>query len=1026
MEGAVGTACRVVARRAPRVLLSAAFAVGLPAFVSAFVACAHDERHLAVAKSPAARSSTGPSAFRQYVIADPSTARPAGSILRLGGEAFGLTFDHVRVIIGRGEPRVAPDAPPDALTAGFAIPSRAGGGYLFATNMTLYRADTFDGPLRPLAKVPDTILSLSMGPKFALVRTQNGERWSLALPSGDRARLDPLGVADVEGLDDGRALALTDSGGAFASLDGGEHWLDLTAQLRSSPSRVRNLDGELFLVQASGAHRLEHDGRLSWFDSVGDDKPIEIRPKDPRWRGTESPLHAAFQTGVALDDGSALVLEGGDLVRVDIHSGELLSVVSGRLPADASCEGMSVPGDVLFVCSSSAPRSDTSFVVAHTLGDSPVIEQTFDGNGQFFASDDGGLAYDGSCQGSGPGSGEVACVRQPGGSWEEQETSRGGDGGIPSSGSVVRWIPRADGRVAALMLDPTPTLFEPRTGVRRDLPPEVKDFWTSTPSFGRKKSIRHRGPSIIDGSWSFVGTSLRGWQFRTTSVEISEEGRILRSPFGFQHVAEAGAYALGRTADGRLFQTSDHGASWLEVAPPPGGSAAGEVRSCTTAGCDLGAFYRVGWATVPAPPPSESRTVPPAPEVRRSRGLVLACRPTGTLQSKVLPTTTDSPEDFGLGNVRLPVATEKAEWAYFRYAVARGIVNPIHEPSSSDSDGQSVRALFSGFQTSREGEGIVVQGPNKNPAALKRALAYVPPFDPSGRVLRPTIAMSDVLAAGRAAGMSNDEVFEEDVIENASVLPITPHDPNVASDVLVQGTRGLYVATRGERTRTAFHVSAADGRAISAVALGADETAVLEVDGATGVEHVFKITASGLVDLFDVNATVSETSMYPANPDALAISSKGDLVVLRVPSGSEPSSELDPAYVITPGAGQKALAPWSTLRFAEDPACKSEPGGYRATIQLVAPWLRLASADLRGEDSPSIVRVRWTEQRVCLEGFEVRGSDVTVRRASASTPGNVTANAGTWIVGRGNVSARVAIGAGFEWRQPFECSLPAP
>jgi hypothetical protein len=191
-----------------------------------------------------------------------------------------------------------------------------GGGFLFWTENNVYRADTFDGVLRPIARTTDGIQNMSFAPKFALVRTKNGERWALGVPTGERAAVEPLGVSDVEGLDDGRALAFNDSGAAFSSLDSGAHWTDVTAQLHSSPTRVAMIDDELWLYEASGgALRLEPDGRLAAFDKQPPEPQPELRPHDPRWRGTEAPLRTALHVGASVDDSTAI----GDRRRAGRH-----------------------------------------------------------------------------------------------------------------------------------------------------------------------------------------------------------------------------------------------------------------------------------------------------------------------------------------------------------------------------------------------------------------------------------------------------------------------------------------------------------------------------------------------------------------------------------------------------------------------------------------------------------------------------------------------------------------------------------
>ncbi|HVH41839.1 MAG TPA: hypothetical protein VM925_05830 [Labilithrix sp.] len=1003
-------------------------------------ACAHEDRRSAhEPQAPPEPRSAATSAQSQYLIADPSSARGVAVALPLGSPGvFGLVVDRRRVLVGRGEPRVSIDATTEPIVGASKIPVRFGGGFLFWTANTLYRADAFDSVLAPLARVPEAIESISFAPKAVLVHTRDGARWGIGLPSGERAAIGPLGVTDVQALDDGRAVAWTDQGAVFTSTDHGAHWVDVTVQLKSAPAKVALVAGDLWVFEASaGASRVEVDGRLSWFDTAPSESSPELRPKDPRWRGGDAPLRAVLRAGAAIDDSTALVIDSGDLVRVDVRTGAVLSTVPGRLPPDASCEAVPVSGDVLFACTSRNAASGSAFVVGHTLAsDTPVVEQTFTGGGHFYAGDDGGLAYAGSCQGTSPGSADDGhvCVRMPGGVWEERDLSGLALDGGASDIHVARWVPRVDGHVVAILVGTHAGVYDPVATRLTPLDEEAQEIVArgaaSYPAFpgkpgrgGRYKRIL--SPSdVVDASWSFAsGDSLRGWQRHGESIELSPDGKLTRSPYSLD-VAHAGSMGLGLSKDGRLYQSSDHGASWIEVAAPPSGAEAIDLVSCTSAGCDLGAFYRVGWSARPPVPEPERSRAPAAPAIRRVRGLELACRAQGGVVSKVLARTNDSPDDLGLGVNRLPVASDRNEWSYVRNTVPRGIVSPIHALDGSDADNvTSLRALFSGFGTASDGDVITVAGPNKNAMSLRRGFSYVAPFDPVGRVVRTGLAMSDVVAAGRRAGMTAEEILAVDFTETGSVVPLTSVDPTAPSEVAIDNAEhGLIAIVRGERVRVAVRPSSTNASVVSGVVLGgaADESAFLELDS-SGVGRVFKIGPAGVTDLFDVNPAANET-YYPANPEALAVGSKGELVVLRMPSGSEPASALDPAYVLAPGTAPTALAPWSELKLADDPACKAEPGGYRAVLQLVGPWVRVTTPELRVEEAAMIARVRWTAKRVCLEGFEAKLPNANVRVPSGGSTGEPISIA-TWLVAKGSMFARVGVSEGVEWRQALECSV---
>lgn len=1001
-------------------------------------ACGHAAQGPTSGKNPTeTRQAPGPtSGPPQYIVADPSTRGSVVAIPLGGAGTLGLVVDKTRIVIGRGEPHVGVDVPEQPITAAVKIPTRFKGGFLFWTDNVVYRSDSFDGRLEPLARFPDSILDLSFAPKYLLVRTRNGERWAINPTTGERATVEPLGVVDIEGLDDGRALAFNDQGGFFSSVDHGAHWTDVTAHIKSSPQKVVVVDDELWLYETSGgAMRLESDGQLSTFDKQPPEKPTEMRPHDPRWRGAEAPLRAVFHYGASIDENTAVVIEQGDLARVDVRTGEITGFVAGKLPPDSRCEAVPTPSDILFACTSrGTPQSGyanaSSFVVSHTIsGDSPNVEQTFSIASRFYASDDGGLVFEGPCTGAPATSQDhVVCVRQPGGTWQDADLSAlGADAGFGTV-NVARWVPRGDGRVVALLMDPHPGIYDPKSGALEPIDDAAREALAqgSGALYGgrfRRHVMAFDGSNLVDWSWSYAASgALRGWQRHGGIVEIDGEGKMTRSPYAFD-IVNAGPYALGRTKEGRLYQSTDHGASWNEVATPPSGAASGELRGCTTAGCDLGGFYRIGWQA--RPPRAEVTPSParPAPEVRRTRPIELSCRPVGTVQSKSLRRTESSNDDLGLGANRLPVAGERNELAFVRNTIPRMIVNPLHDAPTGDSDNPSLRAILTGFATSHDGDTLVVSGPVKSANALRRGVSFVPPFDPAAPIKKGAIAMADVIAAGRHAGLTTEEILSDDMTESGAFALVTPSDPNGAGDLAFQHPRGLIAVVRAnERVKVAMRLPQNDSaNIVSGVSVSADDVAFLELES-TGVGHVFRTTGNSVTDLFDVSPTLANTEFYPANPDALAINAKGDLATIRTASGSDPSSTHDPALLMVPSMPPVALAPWSSLRLMDDPACK-EPG-WRTTLQVIMPWIRVTTPELRVDDIPMIARVKWNEKRVCLEGLEVKLPDVSMR--VANTGGNEPMKIGSWLVMRGTTYARVAISEGVEWRQSIECSIVPP
>jgi hypothetical protein len=968
----------------------------------------------------------------QYVLGDLAGGRPFVAVQLDRADVLGVILDGLRVVTAGAGARSAREVTDPPLVGVERVPRWLGGGFLFRSTTALYLADAFDGPLRPVVTLPAPIEKLSFGPRFLLVHASNGERWAIEPATGRRVPLVPAGLADVAAVE-GRAAALTDGGAALVSTNGGETWSDVTAQLRGRADRVVVLEDAAFIVEASGAALRVDADRVSLFDRPPAVKPVELRAKDPRWHADEPPLRRALRLGTPLDDRTALVVSDGDAVRINVTTGEIVGTTPGRLPPDATCEAMRADGDVLVACT--RPNGGGAFVAARTGADKALaIEQTFAASGQFYASDDGALAFGGPCARP-KASRSVVCVRSPGGTWQELDLEASlSDGGAAID--VVRWVPRADGDALGFVVGAQPSLVDARTG-------EVRAWRTDAlpaPAralFSDARRAAH-GTRVVDRTWSTTSQGgLRGWSDTGAAVEVSPEGAVTVSPFAFDRVATSGPFALARSREGRVWQSVDRGATWAEVAPPPGvqtGRAMPEPRGCSAVGCDLGAWYRVGWPEVPPPVVAPAAVAPPPERMPRPSLPVFACRRAGDTKTHGVPRTDGSPDDLGLGAVTIPTSTENGTNEIVRAAMGRlALVPPHGGVDALVSDYAAPRVVVWGPQTEATGEDrFVALATNKDPMALRRSLGFVLPFDPKATVRVAQLGTPDALAAARASGLRAADVLREDTTALSGLSLVTPLDPSAPGELLAASPLGLLTLLRGGATargRVALRTrSADDAMPVSAAQLPGDELAVLELEP-SGNGVVFKVGPNGTSDLFDVTAP-PRAGLYPANTDAVALGPKAEVATLRTSSGGEPPSALDPAVVLIPGAAPLVLAPWSTLKTADSAECRAEPGGFRATIATVRPWVKVAGDAHVDDDSPMFVRVRWTATRVCLEALEVRVADtdvkVTVRadRHDRGAPSPLDATVETWVVARfaGVPEAvRTAIVPGFELRQPMTC-----
>jgi hypothetical protein len=987
-----------------------------------------------------------PQAPPQYVIAEPGGSVRAVTPLP-SESATGVMLDGLRIVVRGPLMRAAKEVAEAPLIAAYTVPQRFGGGFLFRTRNAIYASDTWDGALKPIVSTPSDIVDVSFGPKWALVRGDGGERWAIALPSGAREPIAPVGLLEIGALDDGRAVAVVELGKLLVSSDAGASWKDATSQLRGRPDKIIVKDGALYVALAnSGAVRVEAGGQLAVFDRAPDTKP-KPKEKDPRWRTEEPPIRRAIRLGAPVDDQTAVVVVDGDVIRVNVFTGEIVGVTQGKLPPDGNCEAVKTSDDVVFVCTR---PNNVAFVVSHALGDKqPVIEQTFTAQGQFYVGDDGGIAFGGPCTRA-KASKQIVCVRGAQGNWQEYDLEgTNGDGGAPLD--VSRWIPRADGGAIGIVVGATWGVIDARSGELRTWTPDQLSAplrSALTPSaYGRYPYYygARADSRVSDRTWSITPAgTLRGWGVGANNgaFEISLDGTVTASPFSFDRVQSAGPFALSRTRDGRIWQSLDRGVTWSEVAAPPAAkpSSSVDVRSCSAVGCDLGAWYRIGWAAIAPSPPIAVTTAASPSEVKREPLPQLSCRPTGDAKKNAIGATESSPADYGLGANRVAVNDDKGDREYLRVAFGRAVPNPLRGSGDANETG-AVRAIVHGPATRFDDDNkLVIVGPSKDIMALRRQLFFVAPFDPGGALYKNALTAGDIVAAARAIGaQSPSDYVRQDPAQMVGVVPLMSADPVSADDLLFVTDSGIIDAVRGTRSKVSIITRRLDdGHYVGAASLGADEMALLEVDGA-GRERIVRVGPSGAMPVFELPPVPSAAS-FAANLDTVAVGPKAELGILRTPSAAEPSSAFDPAIVLASSGAVVQLAPWATLTSADDPACKSDPSGWRATMQTNAPWVKLAGIDTSANDEVGIMlaRVRWNAARVCLEAIELRADDMNVAargnamgpmmgRFVPGSPGDGPVE--NWVVARFATTAsagRVGVVPGAEVRQAMACTLGQP
>lgn len=368
----------------------------------------------ACGRSPAARPGAS-GAFRVAGIgasADPTvrTARllpetvdeTQGYGTEPGGGVRAITAG-LRVVTSHDGAIVAADHPlPQAPQLTTALPERLGGGFLFVLGTTLWRADHWLDPARPIFASLQSIQAIVPGLDRVYLRARNAY---LAI-DGKTGKVLDLGpwpatpfVAAFAAADGWRAAAITDLRGVIATFDAGATWraLDLPMDPRqvivsgdslavggiengkaeawyevradSSIARLGSRPTEAkgsILPKSATAPRPYFPGRYppgalrvpSPFASAAPPAPAASNPNAVKTDEAERdesvhdagtrifgtrPLVAAIEDGWPLTDGTAVLARDGALGRVRLADGALIEVVQDAFPLKpARCHPVSL------------------------------------------------------------------------------------------------------------------------------------------------------------------------------------------------------------------------------------------------------------------------------------------------------------------------------------------------------------------------------------------------------------------------------------------------------------------------------------------------------------------------------------------------------------------------------------------------------------------------------------------------------------------------------------------------------------
>jgi photosystem II stability/assembly factor-like uncharacterized protein len=905
---------------------------------------------------------------------------------RLGPEQQEIDAEHVAgleplsgarmVVASDGSLERAEGPGDDRLMGGVPVPEHLGRGFLFWTGSGLYRARTFTGKLEPVAAVSTNVVGVEFGPSSLLLFTPDGPPRAYALEPVRRVPLSPHGVLEIAAADAQRALAFDAAGRSLATSDGGRSWKDVTAALGEV---ARGLKQEAHEVGFS----LEHE--VAWLEKDGGfvRRPLSTTSDKPAKTRAFEPLNQAVLAGLPFTNGHALAV-GDGIWGVELATGQAKPLTK-TLPYGSSCSPVSVKEEVLLICFNYDRPQASMAVVSAALSEHPAVEKVFQRTPPYsspdFAIGDDVIIIGKSCSGA-PVEG-VACARSP---------SRPGNGvtghratpaawtevnlraALGATWEVLYWVPTAKGGVAAMAMERTPTKGSPKLALIDAASGVVTPF--DVPIDG----VAPRGFGQNPQS-SFVvleNGTLRGFT-RTSALFVDAHGHVATPARTFKDVASAGAFALAQDEAGRLWQTTDYGEHWVEVARPPFepqlpavppksfGSEISRSITCSLVGCVLahessvGTWLRVGWSVDP----------PRANEHGGGAG--------AALQQPAPPLALPAPDAIA-PRPKLRCTASSAPMAPGRPLLSSG--------TKPKSTGIEYRDVFSRDTLLSHALRGVVRVTGTGNAHLGRSLAQlastkapfdvevVPPLDPAFRTLRAqgSLATWTRLLKERAPSSSGENLRVD--LSQGKARPLLSPTPGRADGVLLVDEDFSLATTQSGKIHPIRPGCLADSGYVDAhgtlFVTCADSSGATALGDADQHKMLFRLPPA---ERFRYDSGPGMHFFEPGrqlltDPDAIAVAPSGKLAIVRSAAGSEPSTVDTPAWLLSADAPPVELAPWSSLEPATSPACK-KGDGYRALIQTAAPWIELEGARFSGIAPGMNAIVRWSPERVCLEAVEL-------------------------------------------------------
>jgi len=852
--------------------------------------------------------------------------------------------------------RVLVAAPSDeTLLGSLAVAEHLGGGYVHWSRGDVFRSSRFTGPLErvTLPKRPERNLLGARNGLTSVLVVSHAEAYALG-PGREGVQPVPhLALADIAALDERRALVLDTFGRTRATSDGGVTWRDLTSVLGLAPSHIGVTDRAIWVRTDQGDFELTGEplGEPTPVSAVRENyKPGELRHSNarrlanwhPRWGHiAESLLASAVRGGVALPDGTALGIASQRIGRVDLETGETVEQYAASLHNGLTCRPHAAADGVLFACRWEQYQYYGAYVLWSEQGMRPRVEKAFSDDGVFIGTDDGALAYTGSCQatpryveggrfhGGSDSLSSTICVRRGRGTWSERR--------LPDV-VIDRWVPSVDGTAVAFVRAGDPSLAglvarvdtPPSMSVRGvriwDLPHVDDDLEILDVDAGEGGIIERNFTVHSDGVVAGWANRMQAGGRVRVGIESTPSGRVttFEPPPNTENTIVTGRFGLARSHDGQVFETQDHGRTWAAAEDSPVGAAAFH-GSCSKLGCVLSSFVRVGWGAASLDV-RNAATENEASARDGSSGLVpLRCAPRG--RPSIAPTVEGEMAAQVSGSRGTRVATGYGD-------TVRVVQLAVDETASSESPDDGAREK------------------KHRPSVATHAVVWTPPFG--------------VDTPPRALGA----VLPDEGRRNVATIPLLDDEGQVAllvlrdkEELLIQ-TKSVEVWPAYEEGRGFWRRNPPSGGLLSGgfadVTLMVNQRPSLERHGfrSNSVPRFFGLTRSlmqgrAMAVAAGPHGSRALLALNRPRPDPVAVAairSHGDL---------------------GPAVG---LASWRDALALGDARCPAKGTGYRALLVIdPAAWFSIdgsALPDVR-LGHQGLVLVHWGRSRVCVEAMRL-------------------------------------------------------